>query len=910
MQNKVSILFMLNLYFLSLNSQDIVIGDNLNEGKSFSFNIKAHNIFIPGQKFFIGSKQEIADNIFAICSNLYGSSGFKPLANKKVILNNVENSDNPICGAAINNIAMAGYFPVVSKKNDSKIYAINDAIASSLEVIASDDILDFNGQKVANILSLTTDLPRQLEAPETLYSDRNVFAAVRSTSGSFELAYLQLKVIKEAKDKRDNIFFEFFNFDANNGISGNRSVPINLDSGSQIEKISDIYFDDVLNRLYIALKVRSGDKGTKALLVAGLYANKLIVQSIAPDSALLNSCKIISTDKPNCQLSIDKVRTMFTRTYLNYLIVVKDKKEVYAMPLVNNTGSEFHGCLADVNSENINVFTKGLPHRFLTRTFLNSAKTDKDLYDQQDLRAKVGCHNLDSKITDIEVSGDTVFVSVKDDSDIKSGIFQSQALFDDSGKIIGWTKWKRAALEPENIKGFSFNPITADFWSISDNNVLKTSWTHGQTDIEKLISREFLKELSGVFSLTEFDYNSKGLNKDTGDRLAFMVLTGFNKVGLIQTACDVNNIFTERLSNISEENFVSFKDGAIADLKDYNNLSGIFISGADLNKIGTINSSIIVSDDKYAWLLVSGSNGIAILCKEDGSGWPLNPGLSKGFKELSNMSFKYIEDYKSVVKIYATENRLYILTEKELNRINLDLETIANIIQKKDYTVSNLAQVSTNNLSDVEIFSDFLIEEPIALLATSNGFFRSGDSIDISLITNDLASNWTLIDMPEPVGTIFGNGPATRIFSTPSFIKGKNKYRNIYLLNAYSGYEQAQIYRYALSLENNKVSRNSVLLFQDIFIKDKPTFFVNLEDYRNYIYFDGAVSSASRSSFMSESPKIFLLPYNLKSSQRFGARNLISLNLGLDNYKTIGQLSKSVSGAFIVYGDFGIRLNK
>lgn len=937
------ILFILNFIANSdINAQSLIVSNLNNQNQSFNFNIGPHAIFIPGQRFFVGSQEAIEGNIFAVSANISSNIFFKPLTPEKVTFNNALDIDNPLYGAAISHITMAGYFPIVIKKNDSKVYAINDGIASNISVFSTDPVYNSQDKITPEIVSIMTDLPQQLEAPESLYSNRNIFIATskedqENKSGlSFDgIALAQLRVYKEVNNNRESTYFRFVQLDAQNGTEGNKPVSISKDSevikiNSALKKISrsvDLHFDNNLNRLYIALKTQAGDNdndGVKAIVLAGLSGNKIRFQSILPDTALLtSSSKIVASKGANIKLKMHKVRTMFTRTYLNYLIVVggtgnNSKQKVFALPLVNNTGSEHHGCLANINAKAINVFTSGLPHRFLARTFLEEAKNPEDLYDENDIRAKVGGNQtLPGDITNIQVSGDTVFVSVQaDQNNKKSGIFFSQALFEESGKITGWTNWQRAALRPENINGFEFNPITGNFWSIpvnKDNNqinkVFRTEWTQGQTDLEKLISQQFLQEHGGVQNLVDIPFNNQGLDTTVGNRFSFLILTGLNKVGLIQSSKDIDDILTPTLNSI-EKVFIS-TDGT---LNDFNKkVSSIFISGGDLECIENINSAAIISDNNFGWLVVGGSKGLAILTKKNGAGWNANQGLSKDFSGLdSEMYFIKIGNYENIRKLIASKNKLYILTDTKIDRVELDAHNISYTIDSGVLNSITLAQSFKNTLDNVEIFSDLIISEPIALLGTSNGFFRSGNNVDISKATSDTLVNWTLIKMPESVGTIYGNGPATRFFPITTTGQATDIFNNgnIYLLNSYSGYEQAQIYRYALSSTNNTVTDSSVLLFQDIFIKGKPTFFVNLEDYRNYIYTDGAVISASRSAFMDENPKLFLLPHGLRSGQRFGARNLVSLNLDLNNFKSIGQLNRISAGAYIVYGDFGIRINQ
>ncbi len=208
----------------------------------------------------------------------------------------------------------------------------------------------------------------------------------------------------------------------------------------------------------------------------------------------------------------------------------------------------------------------------------------------------------------------------------------------------------------------------------------------------------------------------------------------------------------------------------------------------------------------------------------------------------------------------------------------------------------------------VEILNDILICEPAAFLGTSNGFFASDLSYDISKI--EYNPNWKRIIMPEAAGNLFENGPVTKFFPISIYGAGSSldliKNGNIYLLNSYSGSEQGQLYRYCINIEDKD---NCINIFPDIFIQNKSTFFVNLEDYRTQISTDGATIAVCKNSFIDEPPRAYLLPYDLKSGRRFGARSLISLDLNIEEFKAIGPLQKIDSGAWIINGDFGLRLN-
>ena len=146
---------------------------------------------------------------------------------------------------------------------------------------------------------------------------------------------------------------------------------------------------------------------------------QLRYQNVAPDSAFNAENSIVGKRGAGSCTRIFKVRTMQTRTYLRYLIVVggngddpEREQSVYALPLVDNFNSPAHGSLAKVDALPVTLFGDIPPHRFRARVYATPATQPSDLYTMSSLPARVGGQAmLPGPITNIEVSTEAIFVS-------------------------------------------------------------------------------------------------------------------------------------------------------------------------------------------------------------------------------------------------------------------------------------------------------------------------------------------------------------------------------------------------------------------------------------------------------------------------------------------------------------------
>lgn len=418
-------------------------------------------------------------------------------------------------------------------------------------------------------------------------SSSHIFAAVRpteDTSNNFGDTGSGIALIGVDKPPELKLNIK----DATTGQDGNQALP--LDKTSDEIKIGgdvtfglsgasdatsnqaiNLHWNEKLQRLYIALWVKSGGAsgdGARSVVVgrvlpSGLFANTLALQEIAPAAAFDADqlTNIIGAKKTDIFVVARRVRVMHTSTGLSYLIVsgnvyegtdVKINK-VFALPLVDNQSKPTeHGTLAKKDAALANG------------KFVTAATANADLPTSNEIFAKVGGFPLpipnEGLPSDIVVVGDTVYVTIEEAADDTHdpGIFYSQALFDETGKIVRWTMWAKRAFpfngfasitdtaDKGRVKFFDIDAHNGKIWAINgvttvvgSESVLtagkllaSTGWSSGSymadatptTLVGKL--NHTLKK--GCFSVLDLDQKTRGLGTSSPGRYA--LFGGLNKV--------------------------------------------------------------------------------------------------------------------------------------------------------------------------------------------------------------------------------------------------------------------------------------------------------------------------------------------------------------------------------------------
>jgi hypothetical protein len=902
--------------------------------QEFSFPLGTHALYRPFGQLYVGASQSRSKNDLALAVAGRTDSAFRGIAPEKVVLNNQADSINPLNGAAIEHLVLLERRPVaVPVSLPSSLFLVEER-SKPIEVFQSPPINNALGEQAPSILALTTTAS-QLDVSLDAGASLAAIGAVPNAQGSFDgdgsgIAVAWFRQVAQ----KDKSFFAWDIVDAVTGVSsfpdspaaqrsGNKAAPFGKDTqqlmiSTPVEAIApkvDLHFDRELGRLYIATQVTAGNSaqaGARGVVVASLANGRLQYHAIAPDSVFEGSDQIVGTRGAGSRTQIFKVRTMQTKTYLRYLIVVGGngdtatfQQKVFALPLVDNIAfPETHGTLAHVQAQPVTLFGEQAPHRFKARVFAVPAQKPQDVYTIDSTHAQVGGQGiLPGPISDIHIAGEAVFVScllndALNTDKLAPGIFYSQPVFDQVGRISGWTNWQRVAHAAESITGFAYDSIASIFWSfpkVAPQKVLRTQWTDGSDELSIFVTGLFSKEKGGVQGLFDFPLTTQGFSSTVSERIAVQLYTGFNTVLMCQTGKQQNGLFGpyEKL----EDTFVSV-DGS---LKGFSEASNLALSHGELDNLGPITSAAVLSDGVTGWIVVAGVGGVAVLADAQGIGWDAKKGLGSRFAGLSKeASWKRISSTPFVRKLVVQDGQLFVLSQSALERFSFSAQELAlGSIQKV-----TLAQLTSGQKGSELSYSDLHLKGPLALLATSFGLLRSGNGSDVRI---DMQVSWIPVPLKESVGSLSDSGPVIRLFSIiPSEASAQD---SIYLLNGFVGLNQGLIYRLIITVRNGQVTDESVKLFPDYILKDTNSFFTHCGDYRNYLVTDGSLLALSRSAFGGNPPLLQLLSPTLKSGESSRARvPFMSLP---EDAGTIGLLLRnSASGAWLVHGDFGVRVQR
>jgi hypothetical protein len=279
---------------------------------------------------------------------------------------------------------------------------------------------------------------------------------------------------------------------------------VRINGDPRIGEQVTLHWDEKLQRFYTGLTLTTtagAGNGAKAIVVGRVHDDGTCTLYNIFDTAALPAgdtnriVAAINNSQQELLLSIKHIRTMHCTTGPSYLIVNggcgnydQVNNTVYALPLVDTCPeSPYQGTLADKNA--------ALSYR---HTFETAVTTPAGLVSADDPAAQVGAGPLPieptTNISDIEVIGDTVYVSIatgQSDTN-ENGILYSQALFEKTGKIERWTPWtKRAfpynAFEKESsinngIRFFAVDAVTGKVWAVdgsTQKSVRVTAWDKG-----------------------------------------------------------------------------------------------------------------------------------------------------------------------------------------------------------------------------------------------------------------------------------------------------------------------------------------------------------------------------------------------------------------------------------------------
>lgn len=885
LHKKTYCISILLLFSYTLNGSIIISGQPKTLGNPFPFLIQATAYDMRDTAFFVGAHEPItvdADKSQAISVVVGEEIAVTGVTPEKIQLNNVNDQDNPLYGKQIDFLEVVGNTDLFTVTHDQNtrvsmlrnVRSIGRALYQSAPLQAGNGVTD-------GIVGLATgfgnEVPFKSGNVETsTYAHQRFFAAVRPNAGLFGQVgggivegVLNVTDIGSKEKGKETVILQY-SLDQLAFVALNTTTPA-VKIGADLASIDN----EALNKnvvmingfaftsftyftgLFVTGGAAVGD-GARGVTLAG-------AGTIAPDAAIEDDSIIggrTTVINNNVQVSIHFLSTLATSTRLDYLVVVggvgspsATARAVYALPLNQN------GVLAKKTAIPQSKYSTTKWQWLQARYFDDPAQNAGDLFSPSDpdiYKARVGgTATLPGDITALFTEKDAVFVTVGTGSATeKAGVFYSQALFDAAGAIQGWTDWQRAVGTTDQIFGLAYDNKRGTFWFLpgSDANSLttlkKTVWqNNGFTGFDQTLQDSFTGLPTGSQGLFDIPKTNDAFSQTVGNRIAVLVATGYQKVVLLQNGADEGTLFTPTETFTTT---VTATDGTLNNL--VTPAQKIEMTGGVLQELGPIIAADIVSDGISSWLVVGGSGGAAVLANPDGSGWPVGT-LEKGFVNLpSTLAWKKLSDVTQVRKMVADGTNLYILTSSELKRIGVSAAVFASSETEQGVTLATAASLLSSLVDGNGSFSDATISGKFALLATSAGLYRVGNDCSIAQALNENLVNWRAIVLPEsagPVTRLYVISPTGREIDFAQDERGGN----IYILDGNVALAQARVYRATVQglIDDAPISDTTFQLFEDMFVKDHISMYVNRGDYRNYLATDGAALMMTRSRY---APKI------------------------------------------------------
>ncbi len=903
---------------------------------------------------------------YAVSAAREGLGTVFPYAPTTVRLNGVEGQTNPLAGQQI---ALLGLFSgaygtrtpfAVTHDSPQNLYwNVSGPGMYPFDVFSITNIADANGAVTSGVVAATG---ASIFEPTSTTQIRGsfIFAAVKPNLGLFGVLGSGIAMIGQAVNALGQAAAVMNDYVI-------KSVP--LDGAQSYVKIvspanvsgattPDVYFDPITQRVYTSFGVTTAaavTDGARAIVIGYFnpitvgndLLNKFVLTDFAPAAAYAG----LGTAAVGGLVSVGaavtgtylKFCSMYTTTGLTYGILVGSNngatpadRTVSAVPLVNKSVDPANimwptdptqGTIASklVNpGTNLKTFFSSqypLYYPYVGRGFQIPATTPADMPLFTDAAVVVGGGVTPGVINDIQVNKDTVFVAVNTGANDSAGVFASQALFDANAAIKGWTPWQRVATPTQagtTIYGIGYQPqvgklftmeggtantidtVLSTTWSTADNDgLLGGTTTDAAVGFVELIDTQFSEGQGGIQAAFDFPNNTLGF-ATVPNRLSVMIFTGYKQVVITQTGSDIGPVFTPTVGNFSTNMQISTNGAVTAPGAGALILS---ITGGDLDKIGAITSAAVVRDIAVppgnGYFVVGGVGGVAVLKP----GWPMaGIGLRPNFANLPASAFTLMGSYKNVRKIWSDDTNFYVLTNDTFDRIPAT--------QLAGTTLTPVTLATPAMLSQkYGQFSDVVVSAKVALLATSQGLFRTGNGADVSTATTPAAMGWTAVTLPESQLAVTRLQPLS-ITGLPEGFSKNPVGGTVYALAGSVNYDLASLYRIAVaSTEAAAVTATTVQVIPDYFVQSTTSAFAALGAYRNYTPTFGALVTASESSPDGVSPIFEALPPFLRTGVFIMPKRNVQIQAGISTAITIGNLLRNSGvGSLILPTNTGMRV--
>ncbi len=600
--------------------------------------------------------------------------------------------------------------------------------------------------------------------------------------------------------------------------------------GAGISRVNALCWNNKLNRLYVGLTTTDASVAVAVGAIA-MPADAKVTGKVVPnvvcflrpciaDGGGVNAADNWSNDdyivaSKSAGTAIQALDVMNASTGANCLVVLRNNVSVYAVPLT------LDGVLATKDDSTVSA-TQG---------------STAQLHTTSDVAAIVGAGDAPDAVTALRVYGDSVFISCAGGAVGAQGVFVSQALFDIKGNVRGWAPWAPVAAANQDVYAFSRDKLSrVKFLSGSRDALYSQLWGMGQGNgfwggasdnsgagLVSQINGYFLPANGGVQTVVGVARATSSNWYNASARLASGVslfsFTGRDRYALALTS-----------SGSGLTTGTSF--GSTSGLWTYD-------FGAASLPMGMITTAAVSasSTSGKGWVFVGGSNGVAVLCKSDGTGWSSLSSLSTLTSGYSFVKLKKADgsDFAQVTQILTDTNGFYIICADGMYRC--------------PYTASNfeaglagevlIASPTVLLGASYETILSATIVGSYAFLATTQGLWVNDGAL--SVVTNTTgAHGWNEIAMVPNTTEKFGVCSQLLFVPGPTVDDGGM----LYVLTADVALNVASVYRVNVPSGSSLDSDARAAMGATVHTSANTTrlYMTLLGQFREYFYTDGGIA--------------------------------------------------------------------
>lgn len=818
---------------------------------------------------------------------------------------------NPLIGQAYTALTLVGTAPTVVCESDlATIYLIESvsfssesSVVNKISYTASSEIAAIGGIGSTNLFAAY--------APGTF----GIFGSTLSFVHLTTQQYVTITTNNQGETVSTSTNYACLQEQASLPITINTSVltagTADLDSiGSSIA----MYTSGVANRMYIGLDVSSdigaGDCGVGLFTATGVNSTgetpgTLTFSSVLPDDVVTNSGDIttVVSVQDTDQVAIRNITTTTTSTGLGYLFVSRDngtnitggEQSIYAMPMVTMPGTNVDfGKIAAFDSIQKNYTIAGSTKGF------NTIIADASEIDINSIDAAVAARLLvggapvpavaGQYISQMIAQGDSVYIVIPEQfaTGTTPGVFTSQSLFDETGRIMAWTPWQRVVGSDQQIL-FAMNDrisgstmfVSAPVSAVTPvfNTVQQTTW-NSNADLAAYsakVTSALPKNNGGVQGNFPFPTTTSGFT-GAGSEVSMLVTTGNGSVLVAQTGALDATTSTFQI------------------LPQTNDTSIVIDSTLGLS-IGSVVAAAFGNDGGGNWLFMGGDQGLAVLSADNGTGFAALPNTGAAlYLTPAGQTCKTLGNFKFVKKIISDGNYLFVMTQDAVYQILL-LET--------KFTASNPAAleavqvVAATQLAPFAYCLDMLMCNGTILLGTTAGLF----SIDITAGVPGVVTS-----IPVPLG--LPSISKIQLLSNRTSGFNVDILSNLYVLSIDYSTLQARLNRFTMSQYN--ADPIVITPIQDQLIKDQNGPLRIFDTMSNSMFIDGSLGYMTAYKMGIQPASIKYLQYTLRSGT---SGSQIKTNNSISNI-AIKPLAQALniagiardfsSGCLMLAGDIGL----